>query len=259
MDFEGYHEGNSIIHRIDPRVRVLITLVFSFLTAILINFNALFLSLTISLLLVISANLNIIKVSKNLKAFTGFIILIWIILPLSIKGETLYKLWFLNFSTEGIELALRITLKSFSIILLFNALISTMNFSVLGSSMESLKVPLKIVYLFLMTFRYISVLDEEYKRLMQAAKIRGFKAGVNLHTYKTYGNILGMLFVNAHERGNRVYKAMVCRGFNGKFYSLQNFKISFKDFIFASMMVLLISAVLTLEYSGILLKIQKVI
>lgn len=250
MDFEGYFEGNSFVHRTDPRIRVLMTLIISFVIAVLSNFNALILSLIVSISLVFLAELNLLKVSKNLMVFAGFIVLIWIVLPFTIKGQTLFQLWILKFSNEGLMLSLRITIKSFAIILVFNALISTMNFSVLGASMQSLKVPLKVVYLFLMTFRYISVLEDEYKRLITASKIRGFKAGPNLLTYKTYGNILGMLFVNANLRGNRVYNAMICRGFNGKFYTLQVLNRSVKDYIFASVMFSIIIFILYLEYIG---------
>ena len=248
MDFEGHFEGNSFIHKTNPTIRVVTTLLLSFVIALLTSLNALFTSLLVSIILVFLAELSLLKVSKNLMVFAGFIALIWIVLPFTIKGETLFHLWILKFSYEGLMLCLRITIKSFSIILVFNALISTMNFSVLGAAMQSLKVPLKVVYLFLMTFRYISVLEDEYKRLVTASKIRGFKAGVNILTYKTYGNILGMLFVNANLRGNRVYNAMLCRGFDGRFHTLQVLSRSIKDYFFAFVMFMLIMIIVYLEY-----------
>ena len=60
------------------------------------------------------------------------------------------------------------------------------------------------------------VLEEEYQRLARAARIRGFRAGTDLHTYRTYAYLVGMLFVRAADRAERVRNAMLCRGFNGQ-------------------------------------------
>lgn len=252
MNFDGHLEGDSLIHRIDPRMRVISVLLFSFTTALLSSFDALLFALLISVLFVFTTRLNLLCVAKNLAVFAGFIVLIWLILPLSIKGEELFSLRFFTFSKEGVHLCMQITLKSFAVILFFNTLVSTMNFSVLGAAMNSLKVPLKIVYLFLMTFRYISVLEEEFKRLVNASKIRGFKPGANFHTYRTYGNILGMLFVNANMRGKRVYDAMICRGFTGRFHTLHDFNAKFSDYIFVLFSVCVTLLILFFEYSDLI-------
>ena len=44
-----------------------------------------------------------------------------------------------------------------------------------------------------------------------------------MHTYRTYAYLLGMLFVRASERSARVHQAMKCRGFDGRFHSLDRF------------------------------------
>ncbi len=58
---------------------------------------------------------------------------------------------------------------------------------------------------------------------MRAVKIRNFRPATNLHTYRTYAYLVGMLFVHASERARRVHLAMKCRGFEGRFYSLDHF------------------------------------
>ena len=83
-------------------------------------------------------------------------------------------------------MAAQITLKSNAILLALVALVTTMNFSILGYALNWLHVSDKIVHLLLMTYRYVFVIDQEYQRLIRAARIRGFQPGTNLHTYKTY-------------------------------------------------------------------------
>jgi cobalt/nickel transport system permease protein len=92
----------------------------------------------------------------------------------------------------------------------------------------------------LMTYRYIFVLEQESQRLIRAAKIRGFTPGTSLHAYKTYAYLVGMLFVKASERAERVYRAMKCRGFNGRFHCLHAFGFTGSD----RMMTILLSGTL---------------
>jgi len=134
-------------------------------------------------------------------------------------------------SREGVLVSARITLKSNAILLAFITLIASNTVATLGSALGRLRVPEKIIYLLLLNYRYIFVMEEEYRRLLRSASIRGFRPSSNLHTYKTYAYLIGMLFVMASDRAERVYKAMLCRGFAGRFYSLHEFSFSRLDLI----------------------------
>jgi cobalt/nickel transport system permease protein len=101
-----------------------------------------------------------------------------------------------------------------------------------------------------MTYRYIFVIEQEYLRLMRAAKIRGFQPGTNLNTYRTFSYVIGMLFVRAAARAERVHQAMRCRGFNGKFYSLQEFRTNTASWVFSIMMTAVIIGLIAMEWSN---------
>jgi cobalt/nickel transport system permease protein len=146
------------------------------------------------------------------------------VIPFTFPGEPLFRLGPFVAARQGVDLAAQITLKSNAIVLAFMALVATMPFATAGHALHRLQVPDKIVHLLLMTYRYIFVLEQEYQRLVRAARIRGFQPGTNLHTYRTYAYLVGMLFVRAVDRAERVRWAMLCRGFKRKFYSLQEFK-----------------------------------
>ena len=63
-------------------------------------------------------------------------------------------------------------------------------------------------------------------------KIRGFQPRTNLHTYRSYAYLAGMLLVRSYDRGENVFQAMLCRGFHGVFYSLKTFSWRRQDGFF---------------------------
>ncbi len=233
---EPFAVGNSILHQVDPRFRVVFAILYSVVIALSRDFQILTGSIVVSSLLVILAQLPAREILKRLLAINTFILLLWLILPVTFHGAVAFKLGPLPVYSAGITMAAQITLKSNAIVLALIALIATMNFSILGYSLNWLQVPDKIVHLLLMTYRYIFLIEQEYQRLIRAARIRGFQPGTNLHTYKTYASIVGMLLVRSSLRADRVYKAMLCRGFRRKFYYLHEFASGKREWIFAIIM-----------------------
>jgi cobalt/nickel transport system permease protein len=78
--------------------------------------------------------------------------------------------------------------------------------------------------------------------------IRGFKPKTNFHTYKTFGYLIGMLLIRSYERSERIWNAMLCRGFQGRFYLLDHFKIEARDVIFLTVMSLILMGIGWLEW-----------
>jgi cobalt/nickel transport system permease protein len=245
---EPFAEGNSILHRMDPRFRVFFASLYSIVIAMSRDFQILTGAIVISSLLVILAQLPAREILKRLLAVNTFILLLWLILPVTFHGAVAFKLGPLPVYSAGITMAAQITLKSNAIVMALIALIATMHFSILGYALNWLRVPDKIVHLLLMTYRYIFLIEQEYQRLIRAARIRGFRAGTNLHTYKTYASVVGMLLVRSSLRADRVYKAMLCRGFRRKFYCLHEFESGRREWVFAIIMSGIIMLLLYFEW-----------
>lgn len=241
--------GDSIIHHLNPAAKIISTVILSFAAALSNDFRILGVYFIISLVLVLMAKLKFKDVMKRLKPVFWFLLMLWIILPLTFKGEVLYRAYFLSITKPGVILCAKITLKSITILIIFTALLATMTVAALGHGLHRLHVPDKMVFLLLMTYRYIFVIEEEYKRLLRAAKFRGFKPGTNLHSYRTYAYLAGMLFVRASCRAQRVYQAMICRGFNGKFNALDTFSSNRKiNFLFVFAVSVLTLTIVISEY-----------
>lgn len=103
------------------------------------------------------------------------------------------------------------------------ALLSTSSIFNLIHALHHLNFPEKLIQLFFFTYRHIYTIHSEYIKLNNAIKIRGFKPKTNLNTYKTYAYLVGMMLVRSYVRSKRVYDAMLCRGFKGKFWILDHF------------------------------------
>ena len=245
---ETFAAGNSPIHRLDPRSRIVAATAFAFLVALSNRFPALLTACAFSFLLVGISRLSVKEVLKRIALVNGFVLFFWIVVPVTYPGEPLFSLGPLAFSREGILVAARITLKSNAILLTFIALIATSSVATLGAALGRMGVPDKIVYLLLLNYRYIFVMEEEYHRLIRSATVRGFQPSTTVHTYKTMAYLVGMLFVRASERAERVHMAMVCRGFSGKFYSLQESSFSRLDWIWLFSMTVLLLALGGLEW-----------
>ena len=220
---EKFAYGSSFIHSLDPKIRIIASIVLSFATALCDNLYLAVIYFVISIVLIVMAGLNMIDIFKRLKPVFWFLLMIWIILPLTFEGDILYQFYWLKMTGQGVILCCKITIKSITILLLFSALIATMTVASLGNGLHRIHVPDKMVFLLLMSYRYISVIEEEYQRLLRAAKFRGFNPGTNLHSYKTFAYLAGMLFVRASLRAQRVHQAMLCRGFNQKFHTLDDY------------------------------------
>jgi len=245
---EPFAVGTSMVHRIDPRIRIAAATVYSVIVAVSRHFPTLVTALGVSLALVMLAKLPPREVIKRIIIVNMFILLLWLVLPLTFQGPVAFTVGPLNVYHFGIVMSAQITLKSNAILLVLLALITTMAFSTFGAALNRLRVPDKLVHLLLMTYRYVFVMEQEYQRLIRALQIRGFRPGTNIYTYKTYAYVVGMLFVRSSLRADRVYKAMLCRGFKRKFYCLHEFSSGKTEWIFCAAMGAVVLGLVYLEW-----------
>ena len=198
------------------------------------------------------ARLSLRAVFFRLLMVNGLILLLWFFIPFTFKGEPLFAIGPLTGTKEGIIHAAGITIKSNAIIMTLMAFLTTMPVFTLGRAMRYFHMPDKIIHLLSFTYRYIHVIHMEYRRLMNAIKIRGFNPGNNIHTYKTYAYLVGMLLLKSYERADRVRAAMLCRGFKGRFYNLSEFSFKASDWVIMVFVLLAISALGLLQWTRII-------
>lgn len=241
MHLEEFAEGNSFLHRLDPRVKFITAIPYIFVIAVMQGTSGPFLALMISLSMIALSRISFKKLIGRLIVVNTFILVLWIFLPFSYPGDAVFNIGFLKATREGFLYSLSITLKANAIVLATIAILGTSEVFSLAHALVHLRLPDKLIHLFFFFYRYISVLHEEYTRLKNAMAIRCFQAGTNIHTYKTYAYLVGMLIVRSFDRSQRIYRAMLCRGFSGRFRVMSHFELKRGDVLFGILMVLITS------------------
>lgn len=249
---EGFLQGDSVIHRLDPRVKTVFAGAFSIVVATSDRFVALVPAIIIAVFFLMLARLSLKRVILRLLMVNGLILLLWFFLPFTSEGELLFTIGPLEGTKEGIITCSAITIKSNAIIMTLMAFVSTMPIFTMGRAMRSLHMPDKIVHLISFAYRYIHVIHTEYGRQLNAMKIRGFYPKSNLHTYRTYAYLVGMLLVKSYERAKRVQAAMLCRGFDGRFYDLSEFSYKYSDWLALVALLLVTACVGLLQWTRII-------
>ena len=245
---EEFAGGDSLVHRLDPRVKILAASLFSIVVAVSNRFNVLMLALSLAVCVVVLTGVPARQLMRRLVPVNVFILFLWFFLPFSLMGEPLFSLGPLVGTHEGVLYAARISLKSNAIVIVLIALVASTSILTLGHAMHEMKVPQKIVHLFFFTVRYIHVIHQEYVRLSNAMKVRGFRPGTNMHTYKTMAHLVGMVLVRSCDRARRVHNAMLCRGFRGNLYSLSQFSIKTADVVSLAVMLVIVLTMGVLEW-----------
>jgi cobalt/nickel transport system permease protein len=244
----GFPEGRSLIHRIDPRARIIAAVAFAVIVAVSRRPLPLAAALGVAILAAGLARLGPRKLGWHLLSVNAFMLLLWIILPLATPGEMIWQWKALSVSREGVRAALEITVKCNAIVLASLALVATLDLVRLGHALHHLGAPEKLVHIFLFTVRYFDLLHHEYHRLSRAMRLRGFRPRVDRHTYRTYGYLIGMLLVNSFDRAERVLAAMKCRGFRGRFYVLRHFAFARRDLVFSTFAVVIVALLGVLQW-----------
>jgi cobalt/nickel transport system permease protein len=254
----NFHITNSSpINFVDPRVRLVAALLLSFTVAVCTRFLPVAIALGGAILLVFVAAIPLKQIFRRLVELNFFMLFVVIFLPLSVAGCPLLQIFFsypggisldvsstrlsiepdthalfylaLSYSREGLEKAVLLAFKANTIMITITGLAATMEPATFGKAMRLLGVPDKLVHIFLFLVRYLDLIGDEYQRLRSAMKLRAFQPSTDLHTLRSYGNLIGMVLVRSLERSDAILAAMKCRGFNGKFYAAVTFRFRLLD------------------------------
>ena len=146
----------------------------------------------------------------------------------TLQGPALLSLaigkWNLSISQVGLERFLSILIKSWISIQAAILLAACMPFPDLLQAMRALKIPRLMVAIFALMWRYLFVLADEALRLMRARTARSGEpenrnrktGGGILWRGRVAGGMVGSLLLRAYERSDRIYAAMVSRGYDGE-------------------------------------------
>jgi len=233
MLLDAFSTGNSPLHHLDPRVKLLAYLPVIILTALSDDIRQASLALAGGVCLAGIAGFYNRLLLKRLAVVNVFMVFLWLTLPFSVPGEPLWHTGPLALSRAGVALSLLITIKANAIALYTVSLPGTSSIASLSHAMLHLRLPEKLVTMFYFFYRYIGVIADEYEKMLQMLHSRGFSSKTSMHTVRVYAYFTGMLFIKSYERSERVYNALLMRGFSGQVPLLAHFNLHKQDMVFA--------------------------
>lgn len=238
------------LRHIDPRSRVALAALLSVCVALCRSLPACLCGLGLGLLLLAMTCPRPAWLLRRLAGVNLFVAFLWCVVPWTSPGMPVWHLGPLTASAEGIDLCLLVSVKANAIVCIVLALVANMDVAALGRALRGLGCPETLVWLFLLMSRYIHTLAEEWRRLDVAARLRCFRPRTDLHTWRTLASLLGLLLVRSDERACRVREAMLLRGFNGQFHSLDTFHWRTRDTLFSLALTLCAAFLLWTDLGG---------
>jgi len=252
---DQYSDRDSFIHKLDPRTKFVTTLLF-ILVVVLTPPNqwpAFALYLIIIAILILLSTVPIRYILKRSLVIMPFVVMIAIFIPFFKEGEVAgsYNIWLWQVSVtySGLQVLINIVIKAWLSILSLIMLTSTTKLPNLLNGLEQLRMPRVMAMILSFMYRYLFVLVDEVMRMKQARDSRNF-GGKRLWQIRTIGNMIGTLFIRSYERGERVYAAMVARGFDGQSRTLDrlNFRPADAYFGVGLSLILILVSVASLLY-----------
>jgi len=227
---DRYRAGDSPLHRLDARVKLLAALAFIF-AATLVPAGEWAAFALLALLLVIVVALSRLPPLLVLRRSALALPFLIVALPLLFtkSGEELFSVpvvfWRWQATDAGLTALCSILVKSLlSVAAAVVLTATTPSFDVL-KALRGIGVPRILVITVSFMYRYLAVIGEEAARLLRARDCRSVRVdrrggGSLLWRSRVTGNMVGSLFLRSYERSERVFDAMTARGYDGELRSL---------------------------------------
>ena len=224
----GQHfPGTSLVHRFDPRMKLVLTIVYIVLLFAASNPLGLTLSILFLALMYKVAQIPFKMILKSLKPILPIVVFTAVLNLFFVSGEgdPLVKLGFLTIYAEGVRYAVLMAVRVMALIAGTSLLTYTTSPIVLTDAIEQLLKPLgrlhfpvhELAMMMSIALRFIPTLIEETDKIMNAQKARGAQldTGKMLDRVKALVPVLIPLFISAFRRADELAMAMECRCYRG--------------------------------------------
>jgi energy-coupling factor transport system permease protein len=180
-----YFPGNTLLHRLDPRTKFLLVILFIVIEVAFLDIRLLFFPFLTAILLYLSARVPFKEVKGTWKFLVGIIVFIssvnalFTFLGLSVPNpHIIASYWVFKITTEGIFLALGSMMRFLSLAIVSMCVVNTTDPGLYAPALSKLKVPYKGAFVVDLSMRYLPVYVEELETTMNAQMARGYKAKV---------------------------------------------------------------------------------
>jgi len=232
---DRYRKGTSLVHRLDPRLKLLAVLAFVLVVTTTPpgNWAAFALLAALATGAVLVAQVPLVEGLKHSAVALPFAGMVAISLPFTQAGEVVWSWQPFSFvqggpfdftlaiTDAGLVLFAAVVIKAWLSVMVSGLLVATTPFPDLLKAMRSLRVPAVLTATISFMYRYLFVLVDEAMRLQTARAARSVGTGRTVWwRARVLGGMIGSLFIRSYERSERIYAAMLSRGFAGEVRTL---------------------------------------
>ena len=221
-----YFPGNSFIHKLDPRTKLLATLIYIIAIFFAVTPLAYGILTAFAAVVILISRVPWMLVFKSLKPIWIIVILTMLIHMFTAPGEHIVFTWkFLSVTAEGIDMGVKMAVRLILLLLFSSVLTFTTSPIVLTDGIENLLRPFKklgvpaheLAMMMSIALRFIPTLIEETDKIMSAQRARGadFDSGSLIRRAKALIPLLVPLFISAFRRADELAVAMECRCYHG--------------------------------------------
>lgn len=256
MTLGQYLPGNSFVHRLDARSKILLLIAYIVFLFLCRNFVSLLIMTLFSFLIIFLTRISFLKYLKSLRLVLVVIIITGIMNIFYGSGEVLWQWWIFTVTKGGLINAAFVVVRISLLMMISSVLTYTTSPTDLTDALECLMKPLTIFHIkvheiaMMMTIalRFIPVLLDETDKIMNAQKSRGadMENGSPIRRVKALIPVLIPLFVSAFRRAGDLATAMECRCYNGgkNRTRMKVLHFSFRDLAASLSSLLIFSAII---------------
>lgn len=167
------------------------------------------LAYAVALSVLLIMRLPILLLLKRYLIITPFLLLMTVPLLLS-QG--------LSFHEENALFAALILMKAYTSMTVISVILDTQSMDEFMTGLAGFKLPPVLITILTLSYRYVFLFLEDIGKMQTAAKSRFFRGGIRLNSLQSYGQLTAALIIRAIERSDRMYQAMIARGFTGRLH-----------------------------------------
>lgn len=257
-----YYPSNSIIHNLDPRVKILFTFIFMISLFVIDTFMPYILITAFLLFIIIMSKIPIKYILKGLKPLWILLILTFSINAFLTPGDEIWSFGFLTLTEQGITQGTFMLLRLVFLITGTSVLTLATSPIELTDGIEKLLNPLRVIkvpahelaMMMTIALRFIPTLLDETDKIMKAQMARGadFESKNLIKRAKSLIPLLVPLFISAFRRADELAMAMEARCYRGGEGRTRMKEINFekKDYIASTVIIIYLAVIIGLRIAG---------
>lgn len=256
-----YIPGESLLHRTDPRVKIMLTFLYMIIIFITNTYIGYLMLALFTIMAIISSGIPLKHSIQGLKPILIILIFATLINIFTVKGTPFLKFGFITITYEGLDMAAKMSIRLILLVVSASVLTLTTTPMLLTDGIEKLLNPFKkigvpaheIAMMMTIALRFIPTLLEETDKIMKAQAARGadFDTGNLIQRAKSFIPVLVPLFVSAFRRADELATAMESRCYRGSEgrTRMKQLKFTKADIWTTSIMLVFAGTILYLQYS----------